>query len=87
MARAPGEAGVRLRPSSSRLVRFAAIEPGRQRVEFAPIARRKDLLVAWLDLLESDGLALLLPEPVGDRLGTLLVAAGHVKSKPAERAI
>jgi hypothetical protein len=46
----------------------------------ALLALRKDLLVARLDLLESDGLALLLPEPVGDRLGTLLVATGHVES-------
>jgi hypothetical protein len=55
-----------------------------QRAELALLTRRKDLLVAGLDLLESDGLALPHREPLGDRLGTLLVAASHVES-PAGR--
>jgi hypothetical protein len=60
--------------------RALAIEPGRKTVELPLFAVGENLLVARLDLLESDGLALLQPEPLGVRFGLLVIAAGHVRS-------
>ena len=60
--------------------RALAVEPGGKTVELALFAIGENLLVPGLNLLESDGLALLQPEPVGVRFGLLVVAAGHVES-------
>ena len=65
--------------------RALAVEPGRKTVNLPLFAIGENLLVARLDLLESDGLALQHPEPVGVRLGALIVAAGHVKSLDRRR--
>ena len=60
--------------------RALAVQPGRKTVEFPLFAIGENLLVARLDLLESDGLALLQPEPLGVRLGLLLVPVSHIES-------
>ena len=70
-------------PVSARLASLA-VEPGGQRVKLALLARRKDLLVAWLDLLEADRSTRMLGEPAGDLVWSLL-EAGHAQEPSPKR--
>lgn len=72
-------------PVSARLASLA-VEPGGQRVKLALLARRKDLLVAWLDLLVTDWPAfVLLLQPTGERLSIELKGSHRPEAYSPER--